>query len=80
VLGVRLPLLCAGRPIELRGKIEKYEGREHYVASRLRLLAGGTDASWLRYRVAETLVTSSWPNDGSSELTALAGVLSHRRA
>jgi len=41
VLAGKLPLLCAGRPLELGEKIEKYEGREHYVASRLRLLGGG---------------------------------------
>jgi len=41
VLADMLPLLCPGRPLEVGGKIEKYEGREHYVATRLRLLAGG---------------------------------------
>ena len=41
VLGDKLPLLCAGRPIQVSGNVEVYEDRKHYVATRLRLLAGG---------------------------------------
>ena len=41
VLGDKLLLLWAQKPVKLAGKLQKYAGSTHHVATRLRILASG---------------------------------------